>query len=81
MTPTKLTLGIEGSTREGPTSILVQEDFDVCLERFWPVQSASSNLESRTNNIFTLLNGNRILIKTPAIILIEENAEISDDDD
>ena len=72
---TKIVMGIEGSTREGSMIFLVQEDFDTVLERFWPLNQPGSNLESRTNNVFTTLDGRRILIKTPAILSIEENVE------
>lgn len=70
---TKITLGIEGSTKEGATTILVQESFDEALEKFWPLTTSGSSLESRTNNIFLKANGKRVLIKTPSIILIEED--------
>lgn len=72
---TKITLGLEGSTREGATIIFVREDFDEVLEKFWPLNTPGTTLETRGNNIFTSLDGKRILIKTPAILIIEEDVE------
>lgn len=76
--PTKITIGLEGSTRDGLTAYFVQEDFDTVVDRFWPLSQPSSTLQGRENNIFTTLDGKRILIKTPAILSIEEDA--NDDD-
>lgn len=73
--PTKITLGLDSLGKDGPTQIVVQEDFDTCIERFWPTSQPSSALEARTNNVFTTLDDKRILIKTPSIIMIEEDWE------
>lgn len=76
---TLITLGIDGQTRDGNTKILVKENFDEVMEKYWPTQPASSQLEGRMNAIFTLSSTEeRILIKTPSIILIEENGELED---
>ena len=57
--------------------VYVEEDFDEVVEKFWPLQQPATAIEVRANNIFTdALTGNRILIKTPCIVMIEENASL-----
>jgi len=73
---TRITLGLEAAGKDSSV-FLVQEDFDTVVDRFWPLNQAGSNLEARTNNIFTTLENKRILIKTPAIIVIEEDCDES----
>ena len=72
---TRITLGIEEHTKDGATRFVVQEDFDTVIDKFWPLNPPSSNLEGRNNNIFTNLDDKRILIKTPAIVTIEEDCD------
>lgn len=73
--PTKITMGFDVASKDGPKEIWVQENFDEVLEKFWPLNVATSNLEARSNSIFTRLDdGERIMIKVPSIALIEEHS-------
>lgn len=71
--PTRITLGIEGHSSDGSTKIVVKESFDEVMEKFWPLQTPGSTLQGRENNIFTTMDEKRIMIKTPAILLVEED--------
>lgn len=69
-------MGIDASSKDGATIVIVEETFDEVIEKFWPLQPAGSNLEARTNNIFhTHPDGKRVMVKTPSIVLIEEEYE------
>lgn len=72
---TKIVMGMDAIGKDGAREILVSENFDEVLEKYWPLQQPGSTLEGRTNALFTTLDGKRVLIKIPSIVLIEEDAE------
>lgn len=73
--PTRITMGMDAISRNGSRTVIVQESFDTVIEKFWPINPAGSNLEARSNNMFTSMDGKRIFLKTPSIIMIEEDVD------
>lgn len=75
---TRIMLGVNKADGVGSISYDVVEDFDVVMEKIWPVNPATSALENRGKMVFTQVNGKRVAVQTQAAFSVEEEVDLDD---
>lgn len=77
--PTKLISPIQPKNGVGSMEIIVKEDFDIVIDKLYPVQPATSTLGEREKMQYTLEDGRRIFIHRNAINICEEVESFEND--
>lgn len=60
---------------DGPWILAVEEPYDICVDKVYPLTQPSASIEHRTNMTFTLEGGNRVLIPPGFVSLVIENVD------